>query len=126
MFLNILKCKLHQACVTHARVDYDGSCAIDNELLERANILENEQIHIYNVSNGERLITYAIRAEHGSRVISANGAAAHKAKPGDRIIICSYAAMDEEEAQRFLPTLLYLDNENRIIQIKNGIPVQAA
>jgi len=87
MQLTLLKCKLHRACVTHAELDYEGSCAIDRDLLERAGILPYEQIQIYNLANGERFTTYAIEAERGSRVISINGAAAHKAAPGDRVII---------------------------------------
>lgn len=126
MLLNLLKCKLHQARVTHSRLDYDGSCAIDSALLERAGILEYEQIHLYNITNGARLVTYAMRAERNSRIISVNGAAAHKASPGDRLVICGYAAMDEDAARLFRPTLLYLDDGNRIISAKNSIPVQAA
>lgn len=126
MQLTVLKAKLHQACVTHAELDYDGSCAIDGLLLDRAGIREYEQIQVYNITNGERFTTYAIRAEENSRVISVNGAAAHKASPGDRVIICSYATLDEKELARFKPTLIYLDEDNHIIRIKDHIPVQAA
>jgi aspartate 1-decarboxylase len=106
MQLTLLKGKLHRACVTHAELDYEGSCAIDSELLGLSGIREYEQIQIYNVTNGERFTTYAIRAEPGTRIISVNGAAAHKAKPGDRVIICAYAAMSEVEAERFEPSLV--------------------
>ena len=126
MQLTVLKCKLHRACVTHAEVDYEGSCAIDDELLKLAGIHEYEQIQIYNVTNGERFTTYAIRAEAGSRIISVNGAAAHKAAPGDRVIICSYAGLDEKELQRFKPTLVYLDEHNRVLRTGDTIPTQAA
>lgn len=126
MELTLLKSKLHRACVTHAEVDYEGSCAIDGNLLEAAGILEYEQIEIYNVTNGERFTTYAILAEHGSRVISVNGAAAHKASPGDRLIICTYARMTEGEAVRHKPRLVYLDVDNKITHTRNTIPVQAA
>jgi len=126
MQLTLLKCKLHRACVTHAEVDYEGSCAIDAELLRRSGIREYEQIQIYNVTNGERLTTYAIRAEAGSRMISVNGAAAHKARPGDRVIICAYAGMSEAEAERFKPTLVYLDEHNRVMRTGDAIPAQAA
>lgn len=126
MQLTVLKCKLHRACVTHAEVDYEGSCAIDDELLRLAGIHEYEQIQIYNVSNGERFTTYAIRAEAGSRIISVNGAAAHKAAPGDRVIVCSYAGLDEQELARFKPTLVYLDEQNRVIRTGDTIPTQAA
>lgn len=126
MQLTLLKTKLHRACVTHSELDYEGSCAIDGELLEASGIREYEQIQIYNVANGERFTTYAIRAEDGSKVISVNGAAAHKASPGDRIIICAYATMDQQEADSFKPTLVYLDENNHITRTGNEIPVQAA
>jgi aspartate 1-decarboxylase len=126
MHLTLLKCKLHRACVTHSEVDYEGSCAIDEELLDLAGIREYEQIQIYNVTNGERFTTYAIRAAGGSRVISVNGAAAHKAAPGDRIIICAYAAMTEAEADVFKPSLVYLNEHNRVTRTGDAIPAQAA
>ena len=126
MQLTVLKCKLHRACVTHSELDYEGSCAIDSDLLRLAGIREYEQIQIYNVANGERFTTYAIRAEAGSRVISVNGAAAHKASPGDRVIICAYAGLDEQELEQFKPTLVYLDEQNRVIRQGKEIPVQAA
>ncbi|MDE2196682.1 MAG: aspartate 1-decarboxylase [Gammaproteobacteria bacterium] len=126
MQLTLLKAKLHRACVTHAEVDYEGSCAIDGDLLDAAGILDYEQIHIYNVSNGERFTTYAIRAEAGSGIISVNGAAAHRAQPGDRVIICAYAALNAAEAVNFKPRLIYLNEHNRIIRTANAIPVQAA
>ena len=90
MQVTLLKAKLHRACTTHAELDYEGSCAIDSDLLDAAGIFPYEQIEIYNVTNGERFSTYAISAEAGSRVISVNGAAAHKAGVGDRLIICAY------------------------------------
>ncbi|MCO5762540.1 MAG: aspartate 1-decarboxylase [Chromatiaceae bacterium] len=126
MQLTLLKCKLHRACVTHAELDYEGSCAIDERLMALAGIREYEQIQIYNVTNGERFTTYAIRAEGGSRIISVNGAAAHKASPGDRVIICAYAAMDAAEAVAFSPSLVYLDEHNRVIRTGDAIPAQAA
>jgi aspartate 1-decarboxylase len=126
MQLTLLKCKLHRACVTHAEVDYEGSCAIDEDLLRLAGIREYEQIQIYNVANGERFTTYAIRAEPGSRVISVNGAAAHKASPGDRVIICAYAGMTEAQARVFKPSLVYLDEQNRVTRTGDAIPAQAA
>ncbi len=126
MQLTLLKTKLHRACVTHSELEYEGSCAIDSHLLEAAGIHEYEQIHIYNVANGERFTTYAIRAEAGSNIISVNGAAAHKATPGDRIIICAYTTLDEKEVAKFKPTLVYLDENNKIINTRHAIPVQAA
>jgi aspartate 1-decarboxylase len=126
MQLNMLKCKLHRARVTHAELDYDGSCAIDSKLLELAGILEFEQIQIYNINNGERFTTYAIRAEAGSGIISVNGAAAHKARVGDRVIICCYTQLDASAARAHKPRLVYLDEHNRVVRTSNTIPVQAA
>ena len=126
MQLTLLKTKLHRACVTHSELEYEGSCAIDSNLLEAAGIHEYEQIQIYNVANGERFTTYAIRAEAGSNIISVNGAAAHKASPGDRIIICAYTVLDEKEVAMFKPTLVYLNENNDIINTRHAIPVQVA
>ena len=122
----MLKAKLHKACVTHAELDYEGSCAIDGRLLDSAGIREFEQIQIYNISNGERFTTYAIRAENGSGIISVNGAAAHKASVGDRVIICAYGSYTEAEMLNHKPKLVYLDENNHIIRSSNTIPVQVA
>lgn len=126
MQLNMLKCKLHRARVTHAELDYEGSCAIDTDLLDLAGIRQYEQIHIYNVTNGERFSTYAISAEAGSGIISVNGAAAHKARVGDCVIICSYVSMDAHEALNHKPQLVYCDENNDVIRSANTTPVQAA
>jgi aspartate 1-decarboxylase len=126
MQLILLKAKLHRASVTHAELDYEGSCAIDTDLLDAAGIIEYEQIQIYNVANGERFTTYAIRAERGSHVISINGAAAHKASPGDRLIICAYAGMSEQAAALHKPRLIYLNEKNEITRSVLTTPVQAA
>ena len=126
MQLTLLKCKLHRACVTHAELEYEGSCAIDRELMALAGILPFEQIHIYNVTNGERFTTYAIEAEAGSRIVSVNGAAAHKASPGDRVIICAYAQLDAAEAAEFHPSLVYLNEQNRVTGTGDRIAVQVA
>jgi len=126
MHCTLLKSKLHRACVTHAELDYEGSCAIDENLLKLTGMHEYEQIEIYNVTNGERFTTYIIRAEAGSGVISINGAAAHKAQPGDRVIICTYIGMSEQEIARHKPALVYLDENNNVTGTSNAIPVQAA
>lgn len=126
MHLSLLKAKIHRASVTHAELHYEGSCAIDGLLLDVSGIREYEQIHIYNVNNGQRFVTYAIRADEGSGVISVNGAAAHRASPGDIVIICAYAQMSEAEAAHFKPTLVYVDAQNRMSHTKNSIPKQAA
>lgn len=122
----MLKAKLHRVRVTHSELHYEGSCAIDDDLLEAADIREYQQIDIYNVTNGERFTTYAIRAQRGSGVISVNGAAAHKADPGDILIIASYAMYTELELQKFHPQLVYVDERNRIIAQRDRIAVQAA
>ncbi len=121
-----LNAKLHQARVTHSELEYEGSCAIDGALLEAAGIGEYEQIEIYNLANGERFTTYAIRAQDHSGIISVNGAAAHKASPGDRVIICTYIRLDKNEVAQHKPTLVYVDGENRIKRIGNQVPVQVA
>ena len=122
----MLKGKLHQARVTHAVLEYEGSCAIDQDLLDAAGILEYEQIQIYNVDNGERFTTYAIAGERGSRIISVNGAAAHKASVGNRVIICAYVGMSNAEAQQHQPRLVYLDAANNMVRTSKAIPVQVA
>jgi aspartate 1-decarboxylase len=122
----LLKAKLHLATVTQAELWYDGSCAIDSELLELAGLREFEQIDIYNVNNGERFTTYIIRAEAGSRTISMNGAAARRVQVGDRVIIATYGQYSEEEAARHKPKLVYLDADNSVERTANTIPVQIA
>ncbi len=126
MQCTMLKAKLHRARVTHAELDYEGSCAIDGDLLDLAGILEYEQIQIYNVTNGERFTTYAIRAEEGSRMISVNGAAAHKAGVGDILIIATYANYSAAELINFKPRLVYCNPDNTVSHSANAIPVQVA
>ena len=121
----MLKAKLHRVRVTHSELHYEGSCAIDDDLLDAADIKEYQQIDIYNVTNGERFTPYAIRAQRGSGIISVNGAAAHKADPGDILIIATYAMYSELELQKFHPQLVYVDERNRIIAQRDQIPVQA-
>ena len=122
----MLKSKLHRVRVTHSELHYEGSYAIDEVLLDAADIREYQQIDIYNVTNGARLTTYAIRAQRGSGIISVNGAAAHKADPGDLLIIATYAMYSELELQKFHPQLVYVDERNRIIAQRDHIPAQAA
>lgn len=122
----MLKSKLHRVCVTHSELGYEGSCAIDEALLEAADIREFQQIEIYNVNNGERFTTYAIRAQRNSGVISVNGAAARKAQTGDILIIATYAVYNEIELEKYQPELVYVDATNRIKDKRRDIPVQAA
>ena len=122
----MLKSKLHRVRVTHSELHYEGSCAIDETLLEAADIREYQQIDIYNVNNGERFTTYAIRAQRDSGIISVNGAAAHKANPGDILIIATYAVYNELELLKFHPQLVYVDEKNCIANTRQEIPVQVA
>lgn len=126
MLTTMLKAKLHRASVTHSELEYEGSCAIDGKLLEISGIREYEQIEIYNATNGERFRTYAIRAEDGSGIISVNGAAAHKANPGDVVIICAYVGLTQQELVNFKPKLVYLGENNQVTHTRNTIPVQVA
>ena len=124
MVLNFLKSKLHGAIVTHSELEYDGSCAIDSEILKEAKIHEYEKIEIYNITNGERFSTYTILAQPGSGIISVNGAAAHKAQPGDKLVIGSYIDGPEEKDKSHKPTLIYLDSNNKIIKKTASIAMQ--
>ena len=126
MQVPMLQAKLHRARVTHSELEYEGSCAIDGHLLDTAGIREYQQIDIYNITNGERFTTYAIRAQDNSGIVSVNGAAAHKANPGDVIIICTYVQLDQRELVTFKPTLVYVNESNRITHTRNTIPVQVA
>ena len=110
----IMKGKIHRATVTDSNLDYEGSITIDSHLLDKPNIIPYEQLDIYNVTSGERFTTYAIRGEKDSGVICINGAAAHKARKGDIIIIATYAAFDEKELENFKPAKVYVDGANRI------------
>lgn len=122
----MLKSKIHRVSVTHCELHYEGSCAIDEDLLEAANLLENEQIDIWNVSNGERFTTYAIRGERGSGMISLNGSAARRAQVGDLVIIAAFAHVDEAEARNgWQPKLVFVDDQNRIKSGHGRPPAQA-
>ena len=124
MNLTFLKSKLHGARVTHSELNYDGSCAIDSDILAQASIYEYERIEIYNVTNGERFSTYTILAEPGSGIISVNGAAAHKANPGDKLVIVSYIDVPEDQIKKHSPILAYLDANNKIIKKTASIAMQ--
>ncbi|MCB0804649.1 MAG: aspartate 1-decarboxylase [Bacteroidales bacterium] len=115
MRIEILKSKIHRATITAADLNYIGSIGIDEDLMDQANLLENEKVHVYNINNGERLETYVIKAERGSGTISLNGAAARKAAVGDLIIIVSYASMAFEEARSFKPVILFPNHQNKVV-----------
>lgn len=114
MQIEVLKSKIHRATITGSELNYIGSIAIDENLIEASNLIENEKVHIYNINNGERLETYVIKAPRGSGIISLNGAAARKVAVGDKVIIVSYASLDFEKAKQFKPTILFPDDNNKL------------
>jgi aspartate 1-decarboxylase len=111
----LFKSKIHRATITHADVDYEGSVTVDAGLLEAADILPHEAVHLWNVSNGERLVTYALPGSRGSGVVCANGAAAHRFSAGDLVIVCTFAELEDAEARSFEPTVILVDGDNRIV-----------
>jgi aspartate 1-decarboxylase len=118
MFLS----KIHRAVVTHADLDYEGSCTIDVDLMEAADILPNQELHIWNITRGTRLVTYALPGPSGSGVICINGAAAHHNEPGDLVILATFGEMDSEEARAFEPKIVMVDQHNRIKTLRAEIP----
>ncbi len=113
--LNMFKAKVHRATVTHGDVDYEGSVTISGALMDAAGLLEYEQVHVWNIARGTRLISYAIRGDDNSGVICMNGAAAHLASPGEKIIIATFAEVDEREAAAWQPTVVLVDDANRAV-----------
>lgn len=126
MIRTMLQGKLHRVKVTQADLHYEGSCAIDQDFLEAAGILEYEAIDIYNVTNGKRFSTYAIAGERGSRIISVNGAAAHCADVGDILIIASYVNVPDDVARSWQPKVAYFDGDNEMKRTAKAVPVQVA
>ncbi len=124
MFRTLLKSKIHRVAVTHCELHYEGSCAIDENLLEAANIAENEQIHVWNINNGERFITYAIRGERGSGMISLNGSAARRASVGDLIIIAAFAQVHDDRVSGHQPKLVFVDDANCQTAGRSNVPLQ--
>jgi len=114
MFIEVLKSKIHRATITQADIHYIGSIAIDEDLMDAANLIEYEKVQVLNINNGERLTTYVIKSERGSGSISLNGAAARKAVPGDVVIIVSYASMDFDVARSFQPSVVFPDSNNKL------------
>jgi len=114
----MLRSKLHRVTVTQADLHYEGSCGIDEDLLEAADIKVGERIELYNVNNGERFSTYAIKGKRGSGEISLNGAAARRAHLGDLLIICTYGPMSDEEIETYVPKIVFVDASNRITGLK--------
>lgn len=126
MFRTLLKSKIHRVAATHAELHYEGSCAIDEDLLEAAGIVENEQVHIWNINNGERFITYAIRGARGTGMISVNGSAARRAMQGDLLIIAAFAQVHEDQIATHRPRLVFVDAHNRPVAARDHVPVQGA
>lgn len=118
MLRTMLQAKLHRATVTHADLNYEGSCGIDRALISAARMREFQEIHIYNVNNGARFSTYIIEAPEGSRQISLNGAAARNAAVGDLLIICAYSQYDDKELEHYKPIVVLVDSSNRVGSIK--------
>ncbi|CCG99004.1 aspartate 1-decarboxylase [Fibrella sp. WM1] len=115
MLLTLMKSKLHRVKVTQAELNYVGSITIDEDLMDAAGLLENEQVHIVNNNNGERLITYVIKGERGTGIICLNGAAARRAQPGDVIIIIAYCTLTADEAKTHKPLVVFPDENNRLV-----------
>jgi len=114
----ILKAKVQRATVTETNIDYDGSLTLDESLMITADLLPFEQVHVYNISNGERFVTYLIKGKKDSGVVGVNEAAVHKASVGDRLIIASYTLMDDEEISFFIPKIILLDDKNNVKRLK--------
>jgi aspartate 1-decarboxylase len=124
MFRTLLKSKIHRVAVTQCELHYEGSCAIDENLLEAANIAENEQIHIWNINNGERFITYAIRGKRGTGMISVNGSAARRASAGDLIIIAAFAQVHEDNVATHQSKLVFVNEKNQQTALRSNVPLQ--
>jgi aspartate 1-decarboxylase len=118
MRLHLFKSKIHRATVTHADLHYEGSITLSDDLLEASNIHEYEQVHVWNVTRGTRLVTYALRGPRDSGVVCINGAAAHLTKPGDLVIIATFAEVEAAEARGWKPTVVLVDGKNRIVDGK--------
>ena len=124
MFRALSKSKIHRVAVTHCELHYEGSCAVDENLLEAAGIVENEQIHVWNIDNGERFVTYAIKGQRGTGMISVNGSAARRAAVGDLIIIAAFAQVHEDQVAAHKPKLVFVDEANRQQHARDFVPVQ--
>ncbi len=124
MYRTLLKSKIHRASATHCELHYEGSCAIDEDLLDAAGMVENEQVHIWDINNGERFITYAIKGQRGSGMISVNGSAARRASVGDLLIIAAFAQIPEDQVAAHQPQLVFVDEHNRQTELRHKVPTQ--
>ena len=118
MFLS----KIHRAVITHADLHYEGSCTIDTDLMAQADILPNQELHVWNITQGTRLVTYALPGPAGSGVICINGAAAHGNSPGDLVILATFGEMDSEEAKTFEPKVVLVDRDNKVVSVRAEVP----
>ena len=114
----MLEAKIHKVRVTETNQDYEGSLTLDESLMEAAGMVPYEQVHVYNISNGERFITYLIKGQKDTGVVGVNGAAAHKAKPGDELIIASYVVLEEEKIGFFSPKIVIVDERNKVKRVR--------
>ena len=124
MFRTLLKSKIHRVKTTHAELHYEGSCAIDEDLLDASGICENEQIHIWNVDNGERFVTYAIKGQRGTGMISVNGSAARRVAVGDLLIIAAFAQVHEDQVAGHKPKLVFVNEQNQQVELRDKVAVQ--
>ncbi len=122
---HVLKSKIHRATVTAADLDYEGSLTLDADLLDAADILPNEQIHIWDVTNGNRIITYALEGERGSGIVQVNGGGAHKIKTGDIVIIATFTMMSTKRVKKFRPRVVFADGQNRPRRVPEPDPPPA-
>jgi len=124
MIRTLLKSKIHRVRATHCDLHYEGSCAIDEDLLDAAGIVENEQVHIWSVDSGQRFVTYAIKGQRGSGMVSVNGSAARRACVGDLLIIAAFAQVSEEELATHQPRLVFVDEKNPQVSLTHRVPTQ--
>ena len=124
MFRTLLKSKIHRVKTTHAELHYEGSCAIDEDLLDASGIVENEQIHIWNIDNGERFVTYAIKGQRGTGMISVNGSAARRVAVGDLLIIAAFAQVHEDQIAQHKPKLVFVNDNNQQVELRDKVAVQ--
>jgi len=113
----MMKSKIHRATITACDVDYVGSITIDGDLMRQADLLPNEQVHVWDIENGARMVTYAIEDDPGSGTIQVNGAAARLVSEGDKVIVCSYAAYDDAELETYSPVVVHVDDDNRTVGV---------
>ena len=121
MRLQMFKSKIHRATVTHADLDYEGSVSIDEDLMDAAGFLDYEAVHIWNITRGTRLMTYALKAERGGGIICINGAAAHLNKPGDLVILATFAEVEAAEAKVHVPKVVLVDRQNRVATVGDEV-----